>query len=49
MSDVYYHEEALTTSTRTEHTDIHHGHPNPYAHLLFGLLASGEAVPVKNN
>ncbi len=36
LDDVYYPQEALTTRTRTEHTDIHHGHPTPictHAHL----------------
>ena len=27
LFDVYYHQEALTTRTRREHTHIHHGHP----------------------
>ena len=32
--DVNYPQEAFTTRTGTEHTDIHHGHPTPDAHTV---------------
>ena len=44
--DVYYPQKALTTRTRTEHTDIHHGHPTPlrtHAHLR-SRYTTGQAI-----
>ncbi len=44
--DVYDPQETLPTRTRTEHTDIHNGHPTPirtHAHLRFRCTA-GPAV-----
>ena len=45
---IYYPQEALTTRTRTEHTDIHRGHSTPicmHAHLrsqyIAGLAGQG--------
>ncbi len=45
--DVHYPQKALTTRTRTEHTDVYHRHPTPirtHAHLRSFRCTAGPAV-----